>query len=160
MDTERSGPEAAPRLDLAATGATAATERPTCGRPSSSGRRPRRAGAGATVTDGLDDLATAYDQLLEISRRAFAGSHQAVAYHALAAALHAARDLEDQRRLEEIEVVAQEQMRAVDASTPSSPLSTAAATYRGMVPLWVSLARQAETAKRLCHTAKASQQWW
>lgn len=154
MDTERSDPEATPQPDLAA------TERPKRSRPLSSGRRPRRAGAGATATEGLDDLATAYDYLLEISRRAFAGSHQAVAYHALAAALHAARDLEDQQRLEEIEVAAQAQMRAVDASTPSSPLSTTAATYRGMVPLWVSLARQAETAKRLCHTAKASQQWW
>jgi hypothetical protein len=48
-----------------------------------------------------------------------------------------------------VEILAREQMRSIDVATPSSPISAAAASERGMVPLWLSLARQAETAHHL-----------
>jgi hypothetical protein len=154
MDSKRSDPEVAPQSDQHDTGAAQASKPPARRKPSASGRRPRKSGAAASAAAGVDGLAAIYDQLLAISRGAFANGHEAVAYHALAAALHAARDLEDNERLEEIEVTAHKQMKAIDTNTPASPLSTAAAAYRGMVPLWESLARQAETARHLAYIAK------
>jgi hypothetical protein len=160
MDSERGDQKVTTTGSHEATGATTPTERPRRRQSSSSGGRQRRVSGPATARQHPDNLAATLNQLLSTSRRTFANRHFEVAYHVLAAALHAAQDLNDEQRLEEIEVLAHEQMRIVDADVPVSPLSTTAATYRGMVPLWVSLARQAETARRLCRTAKTAQRQW
>jgi hypothetical protein len=151
--------EQSPTSDEAAARPRATRERtaPVRRQSSRSRTRPKPSLIGAARTDDREDLVAWYEQLIDISRATFACGHQAVAYHALAAAVHVARELDDQQRLEDVEILAQEQMQSVDVATPSSPFSTAAAGERGMVPLWLSLARQAETARRLIQAGRAMQ---
>lgn len=148
MGSQRNDPEPAQPPEPK----SAAEPAPRRRSPSAKRRRPRDDRAEATATDGLAALASMYDRLLDDSRTAFASGHLAVAYHALAAALHAAQDLEDQARLEEIEAEAQRQMQAIDASLPVGAFSTKAAAHRGAEPLWATLARQAELARHLLRT--------
>jgi hypothetical protein len=148
-------PEPNPDAILAQGGTITGISTPAHRQPARADARRGRLGANTRRRCGREDLVAWYEQLVDISCTTFASGYQATAYHALAAALHVARDLDDEQRLEDIQILAQEQMRAVDAETPHSPLSTMAASVRGMAPLWVSLARQAETARSLSQAAQS-----
>lgn len=125
MGSQPNVPEQAQPPDQAPTGSNAAAGSTPPGRsPSPQRRRARDAHIDATATEDMDELAATYNTLRDITHPAFASEHLAVAYHALAGALHAAQDLHNQARLEEVQVIAQEQLRTIDSSTPLSPFFT------------------------------------
>ncbi|HEV8191858.1 MAG TPA: hypothetical protein VGP82_10295 [Ktedonobacterales bacterium] len=99
--------------------------------------------------DIRDGLAIWYDQALALSRAAFAHRHYAVAFHAIAAALHCANDLGDDARLMEVGALAREQAMWLDDHDPSDPLSAESAALRGSHSLWASLGREVATRRRL-----------
>ena len=92
----------------------------------------------------VDFANTLYDTAMSMSRAAFAGRHYAVAYHALAAALHAAFDLGDDSRLAEVGQLAGEQDAQLARRDPAHELSAPSAAARGARSLWATLAEDAQ----------------
>jgi hypothetical protein len=93
--------------------------------------------------------ADSYSRLLGINRQAFSEAHYEVAYHALAAALHAASDEADQIRVREVQVVAIEQRDWIDEHRPEHRLSSASARKRGQQNIFWMLERQAAALGQL-----------
>jgi hypothetical protein len=94
------------------------------------------------------DLTSPYARLLAASQEACAAGQYAVAYHALATAMHAAVGLADPARLAEVEALAGGQMVWIDAHAPADPLSMASAARRGTPALWTTPAKQAGVYRR------------
>jgi len=97
----------------------------------------------------VDDAATLYETALSLSRAAFAGRHYAMAYHALAGAMHAAFDHGDDERLVAVGNVAHEQGSWLDKHDPGNELSSRSAATRGSQSLWSSLQREVETRRQM-----------
>jgi hypothetical protein len=96
------------------------------------------------ATHDASALRDCYDRLLDISREAVADGHHEVAYHALAAALHAAQDGGDRQRLLHVQATAMEYLTALDAASPGHRLSSTGRASRPNGPnLYAMLARQA-----------------
>ena len=96
-----------------------------------------------------DDLEAWYNQALALSHAAFDQRHYAVAFHAIAAALHCASDLGDDARLVEVGEIVREQAMWLDDHAPDDPLSAQSAALRGNSSLWASLEREVETRRRM-----------
>jgi hypothetical protein len=92
-----------------------------------------------------------FETLVQINREAFGKGQFDVAYHALAAALHAARDSADEEGLHEVTRMAEEQLADIDAHHPEYHHSTASATLRGHDSIFRMLARNSNVRERLTH---------
>jgi hypothetical protein len=90
-----------------------------------------------------------YDQLLAISRKAFREGSFEVAFHALSAAMHRAKDLKHVQFMRELLQEAEQQMRLIDTGYPEHPLSSSSATIRKHDSIYRSLLRQISTLLRL-----------
>lgn len=99
------------------------------------------------VTD--EDAVGLYDTAMTLSRTAFAGGHYGVAYHALAAALHAAYDLGDDARLATVGEVGEEQRQWLDEHDPDNALAARAAATRGSADVWATLRLEVQTRRRM-----------
>jgi hypothetical protein len=89
------------------------------------------------------DLDRICAECLHLNATAFAG-HAEIAYHALAASLHAAHDAGDSARLEEIAVIAARQAEALTGS--GGPLSAAETSATvALSRIYASLVQQART---------------
>src|SRR5262245_51304865 len=84
--------------------------------------------------------ARTYSQLIKINQKAIGSGQHDVAYHTLAAALHCAADVEDVKRLGEVERLADEQLKWIDAHHPEYEHSTQSASKRGHVSIFKNLA--------------------
>jgi hypothetical protein len=93
-----------------------------------------------------DDM---YEQLLDISRRAFREGSLEVAFHALSAAVHRAKDLKNVQFLRELFQEAEQQMKLIDTGYPDHPLSSSSAASRKHDSIYRSLLRQISTQLRL-----------
>ena len=82
------------------------------------------------------ELAAMSDELLGVSRRAVAAGAYETAYHALAAAVHAASDAGDEGRLGELRLETRRQQAAVNDHAPDHRLSSGSGTKRGH-PGWL-----------------------
>jgi hypothetical protein len=98
-----------------------------------------------------------YHQLMAGNYEAFAVDEYDVAYHALMAALHCAQQLKDVHALEEVERIADEQLREIDAQHPEYQHSTRSATARKHESIFATLSRQARTRQQMLH-AEAQRQ--
>lgn len=84
-----------------------------------------------------------YEDLLRLSRAAHAARQHEVAYHALAAALHAADDGGDVHALAEVIREAEAQIGRIDRETPEHRLSTTSAGRHEHAGVYAMLVRQA-----------------
>lgn len=103
--------------------------------------------AGPTSTH--DAPAQLYQQFIALSRQACAAGQYAVAFHALAAALHCAIDAGDVRQVRELETIAEEQIDWIDTHPTSYRLGTLSTTGRGGHDLWMTLALQATSYRHM-----------
>jgi hypothetical protein len=108
--------------------------------------------------DTRDNLTALYTTAVRLSLDAFAAGHYAMAYHALAAAMHGAFDLGDEQRLDAVTALAQEQNAWLAQHAPHHELSAQAALTRGSNNLWSSLQREVETRRHLLHTQQRLRQ--
>ncbi len=83
-----------------------------------------------------------YERLVSISTEAFATRSYETAYHALAAALHCARDAGNEDQILDAGRRAQEQIAWIDGNDSAHILSTKSARARGHAPLFSSLGKQ------------------
>ena len=102
--------------------------------------------------------AAVFDAAMTLSRSAFAGRHYAVAYHALAAALHAAYDLGDDERLVAVGEVCQEQQMWLDDREPQHELSSESAIRRGTHSLWATLRQDVQRRRQMLEHHRRMQQ--
>jgi DNA-binding IclR family transcriptional regulator len=86
-----------------------------------------------TLTRLRDALLRVYAEAREI------GEHQ-VAYHALAAVLHAAESLRQPDMLDQVAALAREHGRSIDKNEPRHRLSAHSASVRGHVSIFEQLA--------------------
>lgn len=98
-------------------------------------------------TQGVE--ADSYSRLLVINRQAFSDAHYEVAYHALAAALHAASDDADQTRVHQVQEIAVQQRDWIDENDPEHRLSSTSARKRGQHDVFWMLERQAAALGQL-----------
>jgi hypothetical protein len=92
-----------------------------------------------------------FETLLQINNVAFGNGQFDVAYHALAGALHAARDTGNEPGLREVTRLAEEQIADIDTHHPEYHHSTASATLRGHDSIFRMLARNSTARERLTH---------
>jgi hypothetical protein len=83
-----------------------------------------------------------YDQLMDINKEAFKQGYYEVSYHALAAALHCARLLQEQAVLTVLEQRAREQRDWIDTAASGHPLSSQSAALHGHAGVYTSLVKQ------------------
>lgn len=105
-----------------------------------------------------EDAAALYDGAMSLSRKAFAGRHYAVAYHELAAALHAAFDLGDDERLNAVEDECREQAMWLSDHDPNHELSAQSAAGRGTPSLWAMLREDAQRRRQILALHRRIQQ--
>ena len=98
---------------------------------------------GLSMPNTLPVEADSYSRLLVINGQEFSGAHYEVAYHALAAALHAACDDANMTRLRQIQQIAVQQRDWIDEHQPEHRLSTTSAQQRGQRNVFWMLERQA-----------------
>jgi hypothetical protein len=96
-----------------------------------------------------DDAEMLFATALNLSRTAFAGQHYAVAYYALAAALHAANDLGNDQYLVEVGEAAGEQNQWLNDHDPDHELAEYSAASRGSKGLWTTLQREVVARRRM-----------
>ena len=96
-----------------------------------------------------EEAVALYEAAMSLSRRALAGRHYAVAYHELAAGLHAAFDLGDDERLRAVEDECQEQQMWLNGHDPRHELSGESAANRGTRSLWEMLREDAERRRQI-----------
>jgi hypothetical protein len=108
--------------------------------------------------DTNENEAAIYATAMSLSQAAFAKRHYAVAYHGLAAAMHAAYDLGDESRLNAVASVGQQQARWLDEHDPNNELSPRAALSRGSTSLWTSLQREVETRRQMLQSQRLLKQ--
>jgi hypothetical protein len=106
--------------------------------------------------DGV--AADCFDRAMSVNGEAFAAGHYEGAYHALMAALHFARDLGDEDRLQRVARVAGEQGQHIDKQCPSHRLSSQAAGLHGHDSVFRLAVRQAEMSAKLVHANRPDQQ--
>ncbi len=97
-----------------------------------------------------------YEQLMAVNQAAFAARLFNVAYHALAAALHCARQLPDDQSLHAVERVAREQLAWIDQNAPEYEHSSASAAERNHDSFFLVLARQAVATMQIPHRHEAA----
>ena len=85
-----------------------------------------------------------FQQLLAINRNAHARASYEVAYHVLAAALHAANHDQDEAGVLTVKKLAEEQIEWIDAHDPTHALATASARERGHASVYAMLGKQAD----------------
>jgi hypothetical protein len=90
-----------------------------------------------------------YEHLLVISREAFREGSFEVAFHALCAAMHSAKDKKNVQFLRELLQEAEQHMQLIDAGYPNHPLSSSSAASRKHESIYRSLQRQISTQIRL-----------
>ena len=90
-----------------------------------------------------------YEQLLAISRKAFREGSFEVAFHALCATMHRAKDKKNVQFLRELLEEAGQQKQLIDAGYPNHPVSTSSAASRKHESIYQSLQRQISTQLRL-----------
>jgi hypothetical protein len=88
-----------------------------------------------------------FARLLEMHREAFENERFDVAYHLLAAALHAAEELQSAERLGTVGAIAEQRQRALDAQEPNHRLSTTSANHRGGLPQYTALVGIAQAVR-------------
>ena len=88
-----------------------------------------------------------YQRLMQMQQQAFAAGRFEVAYHLMAAAVHAAEELNRVELLDDLEALASSRQKELDQGTPSHTISTAAAHGRGNSPLFSTLATTAAAAR-------------
>jgi len=88
-----------------------------------------------------------YQRLMQIQEEAFKTGRFEVSYHILAAALHAAEELNSVPLLEEIGALANSRQAEIDARDPTHTISTASAQGRGNWALFASLSVTANAAR-------------
>ena len=98
-----------------------------------------------------------FQKLLTINQEAFENAQFDVAYHALAAALHAARDAGDEAGLHQVMRRSEEQLTEIDAHHPEYQHSTVSAEKRGHESIFRMLARNANVRERLAHQEHAKE---
>src|SRR5215212_9763844 len=89
-----------------------------------------------TEPQSLDDL---YRHLVDLHEAAFQSGRYELGYHLLAAALHAAEDLDDMDLLAEVGKLAEERQTRIDRQRPDHRLSSTAAKRRGNPAQYSSL---------------------
>jgi hypothetical protein len=85
--------------------------------------------------------------LLNANLTAMSGEQYEVAYHALAAALHAAADARDCAQLAEVGDIAVTQLGWINRNAPGHRLSTGSAASRGNKSPFASLAAQSRSTR-------------
>jgi hypothetical protein len=105
-----------------------------------------------------DEAAALYEAAMTLSRRALAGRHYAVAYHELAAALHAAFDLSDDERLKAVDEECVEQTMWLNDHDPDHELSARSAAGRGTRSLWEMLREDAQRRRQILDRYRRLQQ--
>ncbi|HEY9016255.1 MAG TPA: hypothetical protein VIM84_14475 [Gemmatimonadales bacterium] len=88
-----------------------------------------------------------YQKLLAMHEDAFAAGRFDVAYHVLAAALHAAEEVPSIELLMAVRDLAEQRQKALDAMEPQHRLSSLSAGRRGHTPQYTALATIAMSVK-------------
>jgi len=91
-----------------------------------------------------------YDTIIRLNADAVEARAFEVAYHLLAAALHAAEDSNDEHGIEEVIRLATDQGAAVDAME-DHPMASINATRRGTMPLYATLTTMARAKLAQIH---------
>jgi len=94
--------------------------------------------------DAADKL---YQRLMQMQEEAFKAGRFEVSYHILAAAVHAAEELNSVALLEEIGVLATARQAGLDARDSTHTISTASAQGRGNPALFANLSVTANAAR-------------
>jgi hypothetical protein len=94
----------------------------------------------------MTQLAALKDDLQALYERAFAARQHAIAYHALAALLHAAEGLRDAILIAEIEQHARRHLDWLDANDPRHIHASVSAAKRGHPGIFAQLAATAAAA--------------
>jgi hypothetical protein len=87
----------------------------------------------------LPDRDHLYRHLIDLHEAAFQSGRYELGYHLLAAALHAAEDLDDLDLLSDLGKLAQEAQTEIDRQSPTHRLSSTAAKKRGNPAQYSSL---------------------
>ncbi len=101
--------------------------------------------ADKTVTRDL------YDRLIAVNQDAFVMGLFNAAYHALAGALHCARELQDADAIKHVKDIATVQLVWIDQNAPEYEHSTRSAQTRGNDSIFGLLVRQAAASADLVH---------
>jgi len=88
-----------------------------------------------------------YSQLMALSQEALESGHYETAYHALAAAMHYAQALSDDKRLTRVETAAKAQQDWIDTHAPEHRMSRQSSVKRSGQSLYDVLARQVAVQK-------------
>src|SRR5215218_1311433 len=88
-----------------------------------------------------------YRILMQMHEEAFAAGLFEVSYHLLAAALHAAEELNDTERLTRVETLATQRQAGIDRTQPQHKVSSASANGRGNFALFTALSATAGAAR-------------
>jgi hypothetical protein len=87
-----------------------------------------------------------FEQIVRISRKAFAEERYDVSYHLLSAALHCAQDEKSVERLHLVERLARESLEWIDEFAPDHEHSSRSSKRRKTYNIFDSLTKQAGTA--------------
>jgi hypothetical protein len=88
-----------------------------------------------------------YQHLLQLHDDTFAAQRYELSYHVLAAALHAAEELNSPELLKSVQKVAANRQAEIDELRPDHKISSEAAKGRGNFALFASLANIADAAR-------------
>jgi hypothetical protein len=88
-----------------------------------------------------------YQHLLQLHDDAFEAERYELSYHVLAAALHAAEELDSPELLKSLQKVAANRQSQIDELRPEHNISSEAAKGRGNSALFASLANIADAAR-------------
>jgi hypothetical protein len=88
-----------------------------------------------------------YQRLITLHNEAFNAARYDVGYHVLAAALHAAEEMESLELLGEVGQLAEESQKSIDALKPQHRMSTSSALKRGNPAQYTALVNIAAAAR-------------
>jgi hypothetical protein len=88
-----------------------------------------------------------YQHLLQLHDDTFAAQRYELSYHVLAAALHAAEELNSPELLKSVQKIAGNRQKEIDELRPDHNISSEAAKGRGNSALFASLASIADAAR-------------
>ncbi len=97
------------------------------------------------------------NRLMAANEDAFAAGLFNAAYHALAGALHCARQLQDEAALRRVRDAAGEQLVWIDQNAPDYEHSSQSAEVRGHDSIFYLLARQAAASLEIANQRKKQQ---
>jgi hypothetical protein len=98
----------------------------------------------APKTEAADKL---YQRIMQMQDQAFAAGRYEVAYHLMAAAMHAAEELNRVDLLENLEALAMTRQSEIDKTAPAHAISSASAHGRRNSALFANLATTAAAAR-------------